>query len=356
MSSFRILVINPRTYFTKIAVFENNKLLFLNRVMHSAEELNEFETNIDQHTFRKNIILEELKEADIPLDSISAVVGRGGLLKAVKSGVYEVTEKLKKDLLNSPVGEDSVNLGGLIVDDIARLIGVKAYISDPVVVDELAGIARFGGHPDFKRKSIFHALNQKAIARLYAKRHSKKYEDLNLIVAHLGLGITIGAHRKGRVVDVNQGYDGEGPFSPKRSGSVPAGDLVRLCFSGKYTEREILRMLAGNGGLMAYFGTENAKEVIQMAKDGNKKAAQVMDAMAYQVAKWIGAMFTVLKGDVNAILITGGIAHSKWFVDKIIERVDKLAPIHIFPGGDEMEALALNILAVLKGERDLKIY
>jgi len=285
------------------------------------------------------------------------VVGRGGLLKPIESGVYLVNERMKEDLRNSPIGEHASNLGGLIADAFAQQLNdVKAYIANPVVVDELDDIARISGHPHFQRKSIFHALNQKAVARSHAKAVLRKYEDMNVIVAHLGGGITVGAHRKGRVVDVNNGLDGEGAFSPERSGTLPVGDLVKVCFSGKYTQKEVMKMIKGEGGLMAYLGTTSAYDVENSMAEGDEYAALIYNAMAYQVAKEIGAMSTVLKGDVDAILITGGIAHSKWFVNQIIERVHRIAPVHVYPGEDELKALAFNGMRVLAGETEAKIY
>jgi len=260
-------------------------------------------------------------------------------------------------LLNSPLGEHASNLGGILANDIAsHLPDATAYIADPVVVDELSPLARISGHPAFRRKSIFHALNQKAVARDHAKSIMRKYEDLNLIVVHLGGGITVGAHEKGRVVDVNQGLDGEGPFSPERSGTLPSGDLVTMCFSGRYTKEKIRRMIIGEGGLTAYLGTNSAYEVEKQTKEGDIKARLYYEAMAYQVAKNIGSMCPVLKGQVDAILLTGGIAHSKMFVNLIIERVFRIAPVHVYPGEDEMRALAQNGLMVLKGEIKAKIY
>jgi butyrate kinase len=256
-----------------------------------------------------------------------------------------------------PIKEHASNLGGLIADDIARALpNAKAYIADPVVVDELDEIARVAGHPLFKRISIFHALNQKAIARQHAKSIMKRYEDLNLIVVHMGGGITTGAHYKGRVIDVNQGLDGEGPFSPERSGTLPTGDLVRFCFSGQYTEKEVTKMVVGNGGIVAHLGTNSAYEAEQNAQNGDAKAKFILEAMAYQVAKSIGSMVPVLKGEVDAILLTGGVAHSKWITNLIIERVYKFAPVYIYPGEDEMRALAFNGLMVLKGEVEVKEY
>jgi butyrate kinase len=352
-----ILAINPGSTSTKIAVYEGEIPFFLKNIKHSTEELEQFDKITDQFQFRKNLILTQLEEAEIPLSSIQIVVGRGGLLKPIESGVYEVNEAMIHDLRNSPLGEHASNLGGLIANNIAHsLKDAKAYIANPVVVDEMDDIARFAGHPKFKRISIFHALNQKAVAREHAKSIMHTYEELNLIVVHLGGGITVGAHRKGRVVDVNQGLDGEGPFSPERSGTLPVGDLVRLCFSGKYSQKQIMKMIKGEGGMAAYLGTNSAYDVEKRAAAGDMEAKQVLEAMAYQVAKEVGAMSTVLRGEVDGILITGGVANSKWFVNLIVERVHKIAPTHVYPGEDEMRALAFNGLRIIRGEADLKVY
>ncbi|NOZ46522.1 MAG: butyrate kinase [Chlorobi bacterium] len=357
MEQYRILAINPGSTSTKVAVYQNTNPIFLKNIKHTIEELKDFDKITDQFNFRKNIILQELKNAGIKLELIRAVVGRGGLVKPIESGIYKVNKKMKYDLVNSPLGEHASNLGGLIADDIAgSLPNAIAFITDPVVVDELQPLARFSGHPAFQRKSIFHALNQKAIARSHAKSVMHKYEDLNLIVVHLGGGITVGAHQKGRVIDVNQGLDGEGPFTPERSGTLPTGDLIRTCFSGRYTKEKLLKMTKGEGGLVAYLGTNNAYEVEMSAINGNEEAKIVFEAMAYQVAKTIGSMCPVLKGRVDAILITGGIAHSKWFINMIIERVHRIAPVHVYPGEDEMKALAMNGLMALNGEIEAKEY
>lgn len=352
-----ILTINPGSTSTKIAVFRNTKEIFLKNIKHTSEELADFKQITDQYEFRKNIILKELEDASIPKNHIRIIVGRGGLVKPIKSGVYNVNEALIQDLKVGVLGQHASNLGGLIADDIARSIdGARAFIADPVVVDELDDIARISGHPLFERVSIFHALNQKAIARQHAKSVSQLYEALNLIVVHLGGGISIGAHCKGRVIDVNQALDGEGPFSPERSGTLPVGSLIDLCFSGKYTREEIRKMVTGQGGYVAYLGTNDAYEVEKRAAAGDEKAKLIQDAMAYQVAKEIGAMYTVLKGNVDAILLTGGIAYGKPFVDAVSERVRHLAPIYVYPGEDEMRALAMNGLMVLKGEADVLEY
>jgi butyrate kinase len=357
MEPDRILVINPGSTSTKIAVFEDNQPVFAKTIRHDREALAQFKNVAGQFPYRKKIILEQLRETNIDLSTIHMVVGRGGLLKPIESGVYEVNETMCDDLRSAIYGEHASNLGALLADDLARsLPRAKAYIANPVVVDEMEEIARIAGHPLFRRRSVFHALNQKAVAESHARSIMKRYEDLNLIVVHLGGGITIGAHKKGRVIDVNQGLDGEGPFTPERSGTLPCGDLVDLSYSGRYDLHEVRRMLTGEGGLVAYLGTNDVFDAEQKAQEGDEKASLILQAMAYQVAKDIGAMATVLKGDVDAILITGGIAHSKWFVNMIIERVHKLGPVHVYPGEDEMRALAENGLRVLLGEIKPKIY
>ncbi|MCX6244757.1 MAG: butyrate kinase [Bacteroidetes bacterium] len=357
MKEVRIVAINPGSTSTKIAVYQETEPIFLKNIKHTTEELAPFPRISDQFRYRKEIILKQFSEADISLEEVRAVMGRGGLLKPIPSGVYEVNELMLRDLQDSTRGEHASNLGGLIAHDIAlELPDAKAYIADPIVVDELEDIARISGHPLFERLSIFHALNQKAVAREYARANQKKYEELNLIVVHLGGGITVGAHRKGRVIDVNQGLDGEGPFTPERSGTLPVGSLIRLCFSGKYSLKEVLAMNKGEGGLVAYLGTNNAEEVEKMIDAGDLNAKMIYDAMAYQVAKCVGEMFVVLKCEADAILITGGIAYDKKFVAFIQDHVSKLAPVHVFPGEDEMRALAMNGLLLIKGELEPKEY
>lgn len=353
----RILVINPGSTSTKIAIFQQEKVIFLKTIKHLAEELGKFSRITDQFEYRKEIIFEELKNADLALESIDAVIGRGGLVKPIASGVYRVNNEMRKDLLECKRGEHASNLGGLIASDIANLLpSAEAFIADPVVVDELNPLARYSGHPAFERISIFHALNQKAIARSHAKSIMRRYEDMNLIVVHLGGGITIGAHHKGKVIDVNQGLDGDGPFAPERSGSLPVGALVNAAYSGKYSYEEMKTMIVGKGGMMAYLGTNDAYLAEREAKDGDEKCREVLEAMAYQVAKEVGAMSAVLKGEVEAILITGGIANSKWFCNLIIERVYRIAPVHVYPGQDEMGALAENALLALNGDIEIKEY
>ncbi|HZJ74676.1 MAG TPA: butyrate kinase [Perlabentimonas sp.] len=351
MNEFLILAINPGSTSTKVAVYQNTKSVFLKTIRHNSDELVRFKRVVDQFEFRKDVIMKELEDADIDLNKLSAIVGRGGLIKPIESGIFTVNDSMKRDIENAIMGEHASNLGALIADDIARsLPNAKAYIADPVVVDELQDVARISGHPKFERISIFHALNQKAIARQYAKSLDKKYEELNLIVAHLGGGISVGAHYMGRVIDVNNALDGEGPFSPERAGTIPAGQLAKLCFSGEHTFEEVKLMIKGRGGMVAHLDTNDAYAVEMKAKSGDKKAQLIQDAMAYNIAKAIGQMGVVLKGRVDGIILTGGIAHSTYLVDYVRDMVNFIGPVAVYPGEDEMQALAINGLMVLRGD------
>ncbi|MCX6247861.1 MAG: butyrate kinase [Bacteroidetes bacterium] len=357
MVNFNILVVNPKDYETQIAVYDNYKLRYMIGRKHTKEELAGFDSIYDQVTFRKDIIMKELLNNQFGLEEAKIVISRGGLVRPVQSGVYEVNDQLKHDLINSPVGEDVINIGGLLAAAVAAEIpGSKAMIADPTVVDELEDIARITGAPGILRKSIFHALNQKAVANLHAETHKLKYEDLNLIVAHMGNGTTVGAHRKGRVIDVNQGFAGDGPFSLVRAGTLPLGDVVELCFSGTKTKEQIECLITHCGGLNGLLGTTSINEVERRIKEGDERAKLVLEAMAYQVAKCIGEMFAVLKGEVDAILITGDVAYSDLVVHGILDHVEKLAPTFIYPGDNEIKAMAANALRVIKGEVDVKTY
>jgi butyrate kinase len=297
------------------------------------------------------LIIDALVSEGFDVDKIKYIIGRGGLTYPLKSGVYLVNNKMLEHAKAGIYGQHASNLGPLIADYIALQIpGAHAFVADPVVVDELEEIARFSGHPLFERRSIFHALNQKATARLHAQKVGRSYEKLNLIVVHLGGGISVGAHCKGRVIDVNNALDGEGPFSPERSGTLPAGQLIDLCFSKKYSKEEIRRMIIGEGGYVAYLGTNDAMEVETRAKNGDKLAIQIQDALGYQVAKIIGEMAAVLNGYVDAILLTGGLAHSKYLTNYITSKVEFISAVYIYPGEDELEALAMNALRVANGE------
>ena len=357
MEKSGILVINPGSTSTKIAVYDYTRPVYLKSIKHTVEELDKFEKITDQLSFRKKLILDALHSENIEFSNLKIIIGRGGLIKPIESGVYKVNKRMIEDLIAGVQGEHASNLGGLIAYEISSSIsGAEAYIADPVVVDEMQDVARVTGHPIFKRRSIFHALNQKAIARGYARSVNKRYEDLNLIVAHLGGGISIGAHQQGKVIDVNQALDGEGPLSPERSGTLPIGDLIRTCFSGKYDLKTLLKMVTGSGGYVAWFGTNDAYQVEQMAKNGNAEADLVQRSMGYQIAKYIGAMASVLKGNVDTILLTGGLAHNKTLTHYISEHVSFIAPVLVFPGEDEMKALAMNAILILEGKIEIKEY
>lgn len=351
------LIINPGSTSTKIAVYDEERVIFENTIRHDFEEISKYEKVTDQFEFRKNLILNVLKNNKVDLKTLDAVVGRGGLLKPIEGGTYKVNDKMVEDLKKNIMGEHASNLGGLLARSIADEISVPAFITDPVVVDEMEEIAKISGHPSFVRTPIWHALNQKAVARRAASEEfNKKYEEMNFVVVHLGGGITVGAHKKGRVIDVNNGLNGEGPFSPERSGTLPTEQLVKACFSGKYTEAEVKKMLVGKGGLTAYMGTNNAKEVSDMAESGDKKAELIYSAMSYQVAKAIGEYSVVLDGMVDAIILTGGIAYDKKFIDRIIKKVSFISRVLVYPGEDELLALAQGGLRVLKKTEKVKEY
>ncbi|MDR3329436.1 MAG: butyrate kinase [Prevotellaceae bacterium] len=352
-----LLAINPGSTSTKLAVFEQGESIFQATLRHSAAELQPFASVAEQFAFRKEAILSELRKAGISVRDVAVVVGRGGLVKPVESGVYEVNEAMKADMSSAKYGEHACNLGALIADNLARALpSAKAYIADPVVVDEMQDVARVAGAPMFARRSIFHALNQKAIARLHAAKVGKEYEALNLIVAHLGGGISVGAHRQGRVVDVNNALGGDGAFSPERTGTTPALQLLEACYSGRYTKAEMTKMLVGGGGLVAHLGTNDAQQATQRAAQGDRKAAMVVNALCYQVGKEIGAMAAVLHGRVDGILITGGIAHSSTVTSYVEQMVAFIAPVFVYPGEDEMWALATNVLQMQAGKLPLKKY
>lgn len=354
----KILAINPGSTSTKIAVFDDTNEVFTKTLRHSVEELAPYKNIIEQADFRKNIILEALSEQNIEVDSLDAVVGRGGLLKPIPGGVYAINDKLLQDLREGKRGEHASNLGGILANEIKNSLkkDVPAYIVDPVVVDEMQELARLSGLPELPRLSIFHALNQKAVAYRYAREKGKKYEELNLIVAHLGGGVSVGAHEKGKVVDVNNALDGEGPYSPERSGGLPARQLVELCFSGKYSYEEVRKMITGKGGFVAYLNSNDAYQIELQSNAGDEKARLVYEGMAYQIAKEIGAAAAVLKGAVDAIIITGGIAKSPPIIDWLKERVSFIGDIVVYPGEDEMQALAESAYYAGMGEYQVREY
>ena len=353
---YRILIINPGSTSTKYAVFDGKNEILIKTIRHNHDELAGFATIGGQFTFRSELIEKTLEEADIPVSSLDCVIGRGGLLKAISGGVWKVNDAMIKDLQEAKRGEHASNLGGIIAHSIANKAEVPSFIADPVVVDEMNDFARISGHPELPRLSIFHALNQKATARRAAVELGRSYEDCSFIVAHMGGGVSVGAHLNGRVVDVNNALNGEGPFSPERSGTLPAGQLVQLCFSGNYTEKEILNKLKGNGGLTAYLGTADGNKIEQMIDSGDKNAKLIYDAMAYQVAKEIGALSAVLAGNVDGIVLTGGLAYSRILIDKIREYIGFIGKIFVYPGENEIDALRDAALRVLTGKEVIKEY
>ncbi len=357
MNQDLILVINPRSIYTRVAIYENYNVLFLKDIMHPDQDLGRFSHYLEQVNYRRDKILSELDNNGICLDCIQAVVGRGGLMKPVKSGIYEINDAIVSDLKSAEFGDDYVNLGGILAKEIALLYpNLRSFIVDPVTVDEYHELARFTGHKDFEKKSIFHTLNQKAMAKRHAKALMRKYEEMKLIVVHLGSGISIGAHCNGSVIDANQALDGDGPFSPERTGSLPVGDLIRYCFNSGKSEAELLDMVHYRGGLFSYLGTYSALEVDAMVNNGDKKAEKVFEAMAYQVSKEIGAMFAVLNSEIDGIIITGGIANSRWFVNKIIDRVSNMGPVHVYPGVMELDSMAQITLSAIRGDEEILEY
>ncbi|MBO7333683.1 MAG: butyrate kinase [Lachnospiraceae bacterium] len=354
--SYVSLIINPGSTSTKIGVFEDETLLFEETLRHTTEEIAQYGSIFEQKDFRKEVILNILKEKDFDLKKLNFIVGRGGMLKPIPGGTYKVSNALLNDLIVGKQGQHASNLGGILAKEIGDSLGIPSYIVDPVVVDELEDIARLSGVPELPRRSVFHALNQKAVAKRYAKEIGKKYEDLNLIVVHMGGGVSVGAHKGGKVVDVFNALDGEGAFSPERAGAVPPGDLVKLCFSGKYDEKTIYKKLVGNGGFNAYLGTNDARIVEAKAKEGDPTAQAVFSAFHYQVAKDIGAMSTVLGGKVDQIILTGGIAYGKTTCDAIKAKVGWIAPITVYPGEDELLALCQGGLRVTLGEEKAMEY
>ncbi len=339
MTSKHILVIYPELHKTKVAVYRNVEPVFLKNISHSREDLAKFKNAFEQKDFRMDCIRDELERNYFPLDEMQIIMGRSGLVKPVSQGIH-VT-----------------NLGALMAHEFAQETGVEAYIANPVVVDELSDVARITGHPLFTRKSIFHALNHKHVAYKYAKAINRKYEEMNLIVCHVGRGgVSIGAHQNGRVVDVNQAYDGDGPFGVTRSGSLPMGDLVRMCFSGKHSEDEIMDMITTKGGYTAYLGTDNIPEINQMLADGNETAHKVSYALSYQVSKEIASHVATLEGKVDAIILTGVIFDSSRFLENVKQRIGSIAPIGLYPSVNDVEALAMFGVRVLKQEVKVKEY
>ncbi len=350
----RILVINPGSTSTKLAVYDDTACTWMTGAHHPAKDLAPFHHVNEQYEYRRDFVLDLLKKAGIEVQ-FDAVIARGGLLRPTPGGVYTINSLMKHDLLNSQ-HEHACNLGALIAEDIAALCGCPAFIADPEVVDELQPVARLTGIPEIQRISIFHALNTKAVARRYAKSIGRRYREMNFVIAHLGGGISVSAHRQGKVIDTNNALNGDGPFTPERAGTVPANQLVELCFSGRYDERQVKKMLCGQGGLIAHLGNNDMITIAANAEQGIEPDKLVLDAMLYNVAKHIGAMHVALGGKTDAIILTGGIMHSHYCATALQEQVGYLAPVVLMPGEDEMGALAANALGALKGELPLQTY
>ncbi|AQR92975.1 butyrate kinase [Clostridium saccharoperbutylacetonicum] len=354
--SYKLLIINPGSTSTKIGVYENEKELFEETLRHTNEEIKRYDTIYDQFGFRKEVILNVLKEKNFDIKTLSAVVGRGGMLKPVEGGTYAVNDAMVEDLKAGVQGPHASNLGGIIAKSIGDELNIPSFIVDPVVTDELAEVARLSGVPELPRKSKFHALNQKAVAKRYGKESGQGYENLNLVVVHMGGGVSVGAHNHGKVVDVNNALDGDGPFSPERAGSVPIGDLIKMCFSGKYSEAEVYGKVVGKGGFVGYLNTNDVKGVIDKMEAGDKECEGIYKAFVYQIAKAIGEMSVVLEGKVDQIIFTGGIAYSPTLVPDLKEKVEWIAPVTVYPGEDELLALAQGAIRVLDGEEKAKVY
>ena len=354
--SYNILIINPGSTSTKIGVYEDEKEILEETIRHTNEEIKRYATIFDQFGFRKELILKVLKEKNFDIKTLNAVVGRGGMLKPVEGGTYAVNDAMVEDLKVGVQGPHASNLGGILARSIGDELGVPSFIVDPVVTDELADVARFSGTPDIPRRSKFHALNQKAVAKRYGKESGKGYENLNLVVVHMGGGVSVGAHKNGKVVDVNNALDGDGPFSPERAGAVPAGDLIKMCFSGKYTENEVYSKVVGKGGFVGYLNTNDVKGTIDKMGEGDKECTAIYNAFLYQIVKEIGAMAGILEGKVDQIVVTGGIAYSDVLIPDLIEKVKWIAPVTVYPGEDELLALAQGAIRVLSGEEEAKVY
>ncbi len=356
----RILTINPGSTSTKVAVFhvvkDKTKRIAKATIRHDATTMLKFENLAEQLPFRQGVVVEFLHEYDIELSSIDGFIGRGGLLRPLESGLYRVNEAMISELTSNTHGEHASNLGGLIAHALAEQVDKDAYIADPVVVDEMEDVARFSGLNGVERQSLFHALNQKAVARTYSEEAGIPYEKLHLIIAHLGGGISVGYHKLGKVVDVNNALDGDGPMSPERSGTLPVRSVVEMCFEGHQTKEEILKLVKGYGGMFSYLNTKDAESVSDMLADNRVEAIRVVDAMVYQIAKEIGALHAATRGQLDAIILTGGLAYNQDIIQPLIETIDHLGDINIYPGENELESLAFNMRAYLEGRITAREY
>ncbi len=355
MSKKFVLAINPGSTSTKVALFLGMENALQTNLDHEAEALSHFEKITDQYDYRKEMILDWLEKADYSVSDLEAVVGRGGLLRPMPSGTYHVTDPMIADLKVGIQGEHASNLGGILAKSIAEMAGIPSYIVDPVAVDEFEDVARISGMPDIERRSLLHALNVRATSIGLADEMGRDLSDMNLVVAHLGGGISVVPLKKGKMVDANNANE-MGPFSPERVGGLPVGDIVKMCYSGDYTMKTLKPKLRGRGGLVAYLATNDAREVLRRIEAGDDEAKGVFEAMGYQIAKEIGAMATVLGGKVDGIILTGGVAYSAYLTTYIEERVSFIAPVYVRPGEDEMKALNEGTRRVLDGKEAAKVY
>jgi butyrate kinase len=351
-----ILIINPGSTSTKVGIFSSGEMSINVSVKHDDAELRKFPTIWDQYDYRKNAILGVLADNGLSMEDIDGIACRGGNVKPLPGGIYRVCSKMIADMKSGIYGGHPINVGGLVAFDLGKQYNIPVLTADPPMTDELCTYARYSGIPQISRQSSFHALNQKATARKVSAGLGKKYCDINLIVAHLGGGISVGAHQQGKIIDVNNALDGDGPFSPERAGSLPAGDLVKLCFSGEYSISQVLKMLTGNGGLFAYLGTTDVIEIEKRIEAGDGRAAEVFEAMSYQVAKEIGSCAAVLEGKVDAIALTGSLVYSQRLLDSLKAKISFIAPIYLNPGENEMEALADAAMRYFNNEEALSIY
>jgi butyrate kinase len=351
-----ILIINPGSTSTKVGIFSGGELKVNESVKHADTELRRFATIWNQYDYRRDAILQVLKDSNLSMGEMDAIACRGGNVKPLPGGIYRVCPKMIADMKSGIYGGHPVNVGGLVAFDLGNQFNIPVLTADPPMTDELCTSARYSGIPQISRQSSFHALNQKATARKIAAGLGKKYDEVNLIVVHLGGGISVGAHKKGKIIDVNNALDGDGAFSPERAGSLPAGDLVKMCFSGEYSKAQILKMLTGGGGLFAYLGTTNAIEIEKRIAGGDQQAAEVYEAMVYQVAKEIGACTTVLEGEIDAIALTGSLVYSRILLDSLLKKISFIAPVLLNPGENEMEALAEAAMRYFNNEEELAVY
>ena len=368
-TDYNILVINPGSTSDDIGYYRGNKTVFETTMRYSMTDLAPYEgQNVtSQLPLRRKLILDYLLSHKISLSEIDAVIGRGGLLHALEGGVYRVNKAMIADLSSAKYGNHASNLGAILADDLAQRAGCPGFIADPVIVDEFEPVARYSGMAGNPRISILHALNQKRVARLVAEKRGEMYEKINCVVCHGGGGVSVGAHRKGRVIDVTNGFEGDGPMTPQRSGSTPGSKLVQMCFSGKYTEAEIRAKMCGQGGLVSYTGTSDVKELEQFIKSGKKRrgslimcsraeAKLALEALIYQMAKAIGEMAAVLEGNVRFIVLTGGLMYSKYIPQRIRRYTKWIAPVYVMPGSHEKEALREAAARALKNPRIIKQY